>query len=385
MAQVPCAAWKESVGSSTSVLSCDDSCALAERNKRLADALDVDLEKAASSLSSSSSVDYAEPLLRFAHNNLVACKSVEKTLKEFVEDSSRRLHHFPRVKGGGNAFIVGLAAHYNLVGEIIDADRGQGSALVRKTAAKAPTVPSPLISTVAATYRPSLFPTAASTASEKAPPSPLTGRPPVNGLHIMSLQCGMDSRDIQILLQPIFGGEVSLSVRWVSEDDAVVMLTGSKRIGPDEIESLLLGAEADVKSKFVGTNSFAKDVKCCWVTGEGEIILANKFQPATPASGAESTGMGAWRKKPILMGPATPVTHPNAFEILAGEVGTANETKQGNQKQGWKEGKNGESNGPGEQGSLLPTHDTWDEDEDDDPPSVPLVNGARAGSDEGEN
>ncbi|RKO89941.1 hypothetical protein BDK51DRAFT_13552, partial [Blyttiomyces helicus] len=149
--QIVCGAWKESIGkSAASPLPCDETCALAERNRRLAEALEVDTSPNAPPIT-----EYDDALLRYAHHNLAWARTVEKTLKEFLEDRTKRTHHFPHTRSGRAPFIAGLAVHYNLVGEVVDADSGRGSVIVRKTASRLPAVPHPLISSAAARHIPS--------------------------------------------------------------------------------------------------------------------------------------------------------------------------------------------------------------------------------------
>ncbi|KAJ3044969.1 FKBP12-associated protein, partial [Rhizophlyctis rosea] len=123
-----CGAWKESVGKSAGMLQCDESCAVAERNRKLAEALEIDVSGGTSG-GTGGGVEYEDPLLRFANSQAVFTKNVEKVLREFVEDSGKRLHHFPQAKVGANQFIVGLAPHYGLVADVVDVERGKGSVI----------------------------------------------------------------------------------------------------------------------------------------------------------------------------------------------------------------------------------------------------------------
>lgn len=348
--EVTCGAWKESMGASSTLLSCDDGCALAERNQRLAEALQIEPRSA----SESATADYADSLLRQAHKNSSWVQNVERTLAGFVNDPSKRVHHFPNAKLSENNFIVNLAAHYNLVGEVIDADRkGQASVVVRKTAAKSGCVPSVTLSTAAATYQqPSVTGSSAGSAKRTiATRASTSERPPINALHLTSLQFGMDSRDLELLLEPIVGSDVTMTTKLLNYN-AVVILSGNRRpgslsgrMGPEDIEALLVAVEPDIRSKFI-TNNWAKDVKCCWVTAEGEIIIGSK-----PKAG-QAMGSAA-AKAAYAASVRQEVPMANAFDVLA-DAAKAKDVKE----------KTSQENLSRPVIPRPPTPDSWDNDED---------------------
>ncbi|KAI9017529.1 hypothetical protein BC832DRAFT_518836, partial [Gaertneriomyces semiglobifer] len=206
-AEVVCAAWKENAGNSSTVLPCDDSCAVAERNRRLADALNINTGEASASTSSvSGTCEFDEKLLRYAKDHPSWAQSIEKSLASFVQDQSKRVHHFPQMKPAANVAAAALAAYYGLIGEVVDAERGQGSVLIRKTAAKTPALPAQLLSAAASSYKPApsvlpILQVERGNASSLAVQTSCDG--PINALCITSLQFGMDARDVQLLLEPL--------------------------------------------------------------------------------------------------------------------------------------------------------------------------------------
>ncbi|TPX57740.1 hypothetical protein PhCBS80983_g03608 [Powellomyces hirtus] len=266
----------------STVLPCNDACERAKRNRRLAEALDIDTTSVTVSSSSASLVEYSDVLLRHAYTNPTWVKHAEEAFAAFVQDSGRRVFHFPSGKGAGNPFLLELAKHYDLSASIIDADRkGLASVTVRKTAAKTATIPPLLLSTAVAAWKPT---TGSSTASSSKPnvSKSLTAthhREPINALHLASLQFGMDARDLQLLLEPIFvcGNDVAITVKMITDHDAVMLAESSRRstLSVDDIEALLVGVESEVRNKFVA-NNWAKDVTLCHASPSGEVILGSK-------------------------------------------------------------------------------------------------------------
>ncbi|KAJ3128279.1 FKBP12-associated protein [Nowakowskiella sp. JEL0407] len=303
-----CGAWKESIGrSGAPPLECDNSCLLAERNRKLAEAFEMLPGKDPSAAPAEketifeAAIRYGEKIVKHAHANLIWVKSIEGSLEEFVKEPSRRMYVFPRSKKANNYFIYLLAQHYNLNAEYVDTHfDGAGSIMIHKKSASAlATIPQILASEVGAVYRPTLFAQAAAavaakaalnsassatteTTDESTPVDPVSNPPltTLNAIYLDGLQFGMESRDIQILLDGIFGTTVKSKIQWTSDDSCVIILStqnstnnvsrkGTQQQRADEIEVLLLSSEQSLVSKFVGS-SYARSVKFC-VYNDGNI------------------------------------------------------------------------------------------------------------------
>ncbi|KAJ3023186.1 Transcriptional repressor NF-X1 [Thoreauomyces humboldtii] len=299
-AEVDCAASKVNIGhSSSTILPCDVECERLERNRKLAEALNID------PLTHSSAAglpEYSESVLRYAYQNPVWVKQVEEQLAAFVSNPLLRVVHFPSGKGsaGKNAFLLELSKDYDLSADIIDADRkGLASVTIRKTAAKNAVIPSVLVSAAAAAWKPAAgSSSAASTKSARAAAAAAaaaaTGKEHRNALHLHSLQFGMDARDLQLLLEPFFvcGTDgVTLSVRILpatleTRRDALVQLE-SARLKPEDLEALLVAVHPDVAAKFVG-NTWARDATLCHVGHGGEVLLPSRPSMGSTASQAQA-------------------------------------------------------------------------------------------------
>ncbi|KAI8827033.1 uncharacterized protein EV422DRAFT_23036 [Fimicolochytrium jonesii] len=284
-AEIVCLAWKESMGNSQSiVLSCDESCERLERNRKLAAALNI--TPAPATPASVNIPDYGDVLVKYASLNAAAVKQIEEQLDAFVKDASKRVLHFPSGKSINNNCVIELAKHYDLVGSIVDADRkGLASAVVRKTASKVPVIPQVLLSTVAlakpaaSSVKSATAGTAksATAASTSASTNGILRREPLNALYLSSLGYGMDARDLHLLLEPIFvyGTDVTITVKLVSDTDAVMVAESKNKLTPEDVEALLAGLEGEVRNKFLG-NSWAKEVVLCRVTAGGEVVWGQK-------------------------------------------------------------------------------------------------------------
>ncbi|KNC98402.1 uncharacterized protein SPPG_09347 [Spizellomyces punctatus DAOM BR117] len=223
-------------------LACDDACAVAERNRKLAEALEI-------TPSIRPTITWPATLIHQANQNPTLVKSIEKTLETFLSDPTKRTHHFPPSKF--NAFISSLVGFYNLTPTFLDTDRkAQSSILVRKT----PTswVPSILLSAASQSKPPT---TTASTTTSTAHSNTThrntatpTNTPHSTSLTITSLPDGMDTNDIQILLDPLLDSTISTHIHWTTPTDVIVSFSTY----PESIER-------NVRNKFVG-NGWAKDV-----------------------------------------------------------------------------------------------------------------------------
>ncbi|KAJ3147087.1 FKBP12-associated protein [Geranomyces variabilis] len=330
-------AWKENMGNQPlTILPCNDNCERVKRNRKLAEAFNIDTSL--STALSGPTVEYSEALIRHAHANPSWVKSTEEALAAFVEDPAKRMFHFPSGKTAGNPQLLELAKHYDLAASIIDADRkGLASVTVRKTAAKAASIPSVLLSAAAASWKPGSSASLPSS-SKLAKASTSSIRESINALHVTSLQGGMELRDLHLLLEPVFcGGYVTISVRKLGDHDAVVIVSAevsrnlgnstngtnsnssatattgaaTSRLAADDIENLLVGVEPEVRAKFVG-NNWAKDVTLCHVSPTtGEVVLGSRPQKTMGSGAARAAYNDAVRKDVVVS---------NAFTSLSAVV-----------------------------------------------------------------
>ncbi|KAJ1340161.1 hypothetical protein BSLG_005248 [Batrachochytrium salamandrivorans] len=127
--------------STAQALECDESCLRKRRNERLADALGIDI--------SSTGVAVGSP------STAIVALSAEKTFAELVNDSSKQYFYFPKQRMfAANTLIIELAAFYGFTAELVDANVGKGTVVVRRVASRPPYLPSKLLSKSADEYNP---------------------------------------------------------------------------------------------------------------------------------------------------------------------------------------------------------------------------------------
>ncbi|KAJ3118961.1 FKBP12-associated protein [Phlyctochytrium bullatum] len=305
---VVCGAWKDAEGKPTGVqIPCDDECARTARNRTLAEALNVNPAAAAAS-AVTQPVVYEEALLSFAKGNPAVVKTVEATLAEFVANPAKRLMLFPHANYRTNRFVAELLPHYNLVAEVVDAERKMASVVARKTASSVPAIPSPLVSVASKGFKgkAAVAGAAANAAGLffKVKTSTMFGQKKANGYFFTGMQDSIETKEIQIFVEPIIG---AVTVCWVGDKgDCVVTPTSLTGMNAAQIHTFLIEHEPEVSQKFLA-NVWATHVHLCHMEEDGVIT---KFVGAATAAGATSK---------------TPVPEPNAGKRkLVSKVGGAN-------------------------------------------------------------
>lgn len=242
-------------------LPCDGSCEVAERNKRLAEALEIDTARNGPAIGSSAAgdeavpIEYPDSMLSFAKANSAFVKALEKDFADFLLDRTRKsTRMLTSAKRIYLAFAQRLASQFYEFDAIIeDPDsKAPGLFLKKKTATKIPGI----LASEAATQPP----------KPRVPkPSAPTAGMACNAFHLLGIAWGMDSRSISILLEPLFGTSVgSPVINWQGEDDLLVTVRPLGTSDPAVIETFLKGVKGQVSDKFVG-NGWAKEVRLCWV------------------------------------------------------------------------------------------------------------------------
>ncbi|KXS20046.1 hypothetical protein M427DRAFT_108245 [Gonapodya prolifera JEL478] len=297
-------------------LQCDSTCAISERNKKLAVALDIDL--AARGSTPAVIQKYPPSILEYASKNLAFVRSIEKTFADFIDDASKTSTHVLRnARRSHLEFAEKLAARaYDLSPEVLDVDTSTPSLIVRRK--KTSKIPTPLLSDAAT---PQASGSAVTTTAPRSK-SKTTGKglSAVNALHLVGVAFGIDGRDLEILLEPLFGTSNKISISWVGEDDAVVMMSGrTSKDSMGELEDLLRRIQPAVAEKFLA-NGWASSVQCVWMNARGEIVgeakpkVEEKNIPVGSAAGLLAGGPPA----PVR----TPSPNHNAFDVF-NDLGTA--------------------------------------------------------------
>ncbi|KAF9283588.1 FKBP12-associated protein [Linnemannia elongata] len=240
------------------MIKCNDYCLIAERNKRVALALDIE-EKGEPG---PRIPEFDSYVLDYATANMEFTLKIEKQLAEWVADTSKPILYFPPMKGHRRKFVHELAAHYNIVSESVDVEPYRSVTIRRQPNTS---VPDLLASQACRQKRPT---SSASTNSVEQLRKPMI-KDPVNAIYLHDLAFGLTRSELAAQLAPIFGN-FKYGIRWLTDDDAVLVPhPGSLQM--DELEAVLVRLRTGIKS-VAAKGSLCERVELCWVNKEGEVV-----------------------------------------------------------------------------------------------------------------
>ncbi|PIA16824.1 hypothetical protein COEREDRAFT_86597 [Coemansia reversa NRRL 1564] len=141
-AQEMCGASSTNSRSAQRTLACNDICKIAERNRRLALAFDLQ-DRAEAPLSGLVRATYSDDLLRFARANLQWVREIETKAAAFVGDHRRASLNFAPMKQAFRAFLHALGPFYGCRSQSVDREPQRSVCWDRRTHS---TIPSILLS-----------------------------------------------------------------------------------------------------------------------------------------------------------------------------------------------------------------------------------------------
>ncbi|SPO35415.1 related to Shuttle craft protein [Pseudozyma flocculosa] len=256
-------------------LKCNDSCIIAERNAKLAEALGLNpAEKAAPAA-------YEHETLQFysVPANRKFCEEVEATLNDFIR-SPRAGMILPPANKLQRKFTHELAAVYKLATESLDSEPRRSVSVRRKQDSR---IPKPLISEAFAAAKATLMATQMSGSKGSGGLAQLrrpgTEAPkPLNAVFLPGV-FGHDQDSLRSLLQPVLKN-IAFSVTWKGDEDVLVTSTDSP--------TRLIMMKTELKA-LVRRERFARDVVLCAADSTGR-ILRKEDEPAL--------GVGAGASRP---------------------------------------------------------------------------------------
>ncbi|EPQ28274.1 uncharacterized protein PFL1_04101 [Pseudozyma flocculosa PF-1] len=246
-------------------LKCNDSCIIAERNAKLAEALGLNpAEKAAPAA-------YEHETLQFysVPANRKFCEEVEATLNDFIR-SPRAGMILPPANKLQRKFTHELAAVYKLATESLDSEPRRSVSVRRKQDSR---IPKPLISEAFAAAKATLMATQMSGSKGSGGLAQLrrpgTEAPkPLNAVFLPGV-FGHDQDSLRSLLQPVLKN-IAFSVTWKGDEDVLVTSTDSP--------TRLIMMKTELKA-LVRRERFARDVVLCAADSTGR-ILRKEDEPA---------------------------------------------------------------------------------------------------------
>ncbi|KAL5498772.1 FAP1 [Sanghuangporus vaninii] len=126
----------------TQQLKCNNECAIAKRNARLAEALGISRE--VQDRDGQRPVTYSSDLTAFAHANARFCAVVEKTFADFI-NSDRKSQVLPHMHEARRKFVHDLASIYRMDTQMVDQEPMRSVQLIRRIDTR---IPKPLLSSV---------------------------------------------------------------------------------------------------------------------------------------------------------------------------------------------------------------------------------------------
>ncbi|KAG0367466.1 FKBP12-associated protein [Gamsiella multidivaricata] len=241
------------------IIKCNDYCLIAERNKRVALALEIEEGVSAPE---PRIPDYDSYVLDYASANMEFTLKIEKQLAEWVADTSKPILYFPPMKGHRRKFVHELAAHYDVTSESVDVEPYRSVTVRRQLNTS---VPDLLVSQACRQKRPA---TSTSSSAVEQLRKPMI-KDPVNAIYLHDLAFGLTRSELAAQMAPVFGN-IKYGIRWLTDDDAVLVPhPGSMQM--DELEAVLVRLRTGIKSAAAKGN-LCERVELCWVNKEGEVV-----------------------------------------------------------------------------------------------------------------
>lgn len=120
------------------VLECDSSCVILERNRRLAEALEIDFESKATLAEKSDYHQYDDLLLDIYNADTSFGDLVERQIVDFVQKGGEKRYRFPVMNSERRQFVHMLATEFNLQSESQDREPKRSVVIMRTDTAKVP-------------------------------------------------------------------------------------------------------------------------------------------------------------------------------------------------------------------------------------------------------
>nr|CDI54515.1 related to Shuttle craft protein [Melanopsichium pennsylvanicum 4] len=271
-------------------LKCNDSCMIAQRNAKLAEALGLNpSEKAAPA-----SYEYETLSYYAVPSNRKFCDEVEAALNEFIR-SPRAGMILPPANGLQRKFTHELAAVYKLGSESVDCEPRCSVSIRRKQDSR---IPNPVISEAFAAARASLM----SSQQQQQWQSKSVGlaqlqrpsaevRKPLNAIFLAGV-FGHDQDSLRNLLQPVLK-TINFSVTWKGDEDVVVTSADSP--------TRLIMMKTELKA-LVRREQFASDVILCTVDGNKKVVRREDERMLGDKSRAGAGGGGTWGSSTMKQG-----------------------------------------------------------------------------------
>jgi len=293
-----------------SSLECDEQCLMEERNRKLALALDIDLEKR-----TPPAPEYHRSLFDYCSKNLPFALKVEETMRSFLKDEKRAIYNFPPMKRDQREFLHVLGKYYNFLTESVDLEPRRSVILRKKTDSKEPEI---LLTTL---YKKGDWATATTTSSvsdhkdnshEKSE-FPLE-RPkifafPINAIIMQGVDSSISLQSLEEVVKDLFSYPFDIAKVDLT---SVVILPDSPSSDVYLLEEILIKIMGALKAGLVGVYT---NIEYCWVNKDLEVSI-----PTLKSEKPEKVEKFEKEKgKPEAKPSAKQSPGGNIFSLLAGK------------------------------------------------------------------
>ncbi|SJX64040.1 related to Shuttle craft protein [Sporisorium reilianum f. sp. reilianum] len=297
-------------------LKCNDSCMIAQRNAKLAEALGLNpSEKAAPA-----AYEYETLAYYAVPSNRKFCDEVEATLNDFIRSPRAGMILAPANKFQ-RKFTHELASVYKLATESVDQEPRRSVSIRRKQDSR---IPKPLMTEAFAAARASLM----SSQQQQQQQSQSQGKSiglaqlqrssteapkPLNAIFLPGV-FGHDQDSLRSLLQPVLR-TINFSVTWKGDEDVVITSADSP--------TRLIMMKTELKS-LVRREQFARDAILCTVDASKNVVR-REDEPMLSGSGSSSNSSShagsAWGSSAMKRGGAGLSGHGSIAKSSSGLVG----------------------------------------------------------------
>ncbi|KAH0538170.1 hypothetical protein FGG08_005228 [Glutinoglossum americanum] len=314
--ELKCNASKNGGGSSAASLKCDDECARLERNRRLALALNIDLET-----HKDDHIPYSSDTLEIFQEHPKWSQAQERIFRIFAVDENEKRLRFKPMPPRQRAFIHALADDFGLDSESMDPEPHRHVAVF-----KTPRFVALPMKTLAECVRIKSEPSNPANDSKRVPSSTGTDNTPFNSLLLTSPRFGLTVAELQKAFSPAFDAYApgtAFAITFLPSEE-IVLNTHT----PPPLTSLtaLKPALATIATSL----ALAKSVQLCTVDSSLNIVRRE-----ADASGGEGwsrvAAKAAAPRSRRLAGEHT-MGVKSAFMVLGGNLGTGKGKKKAEEK-----------------------------------------------------
>ncbi|CAH1758573.1 11714_t:CDS:2 [Entrophospora sp. SA101] len=248
-------------------LNCNDHCAVVERNRKLASALELD-DRVGDGNAPKLVPEYEEDLLSYYSSNKEWAKNIESMLNNFILKSEKKLLNMPAMKKLHRKFIHNLCVHYRLASDSMDVEPYRSVVVTKKIDSL---VPSVLLSQAYTNnYKSTNQSQAVSSPSSSTAQQPVRkNKQAINAIYLSELEFGITHEKLCKDLEPLLK-KTKFQLKWVTEKNDAMILPSAGSMHADEFETFLAKIKLLIKDTLV-TKGIAESAELCWVNSKYEI------------------------------------------------------------------------------------------------------------------